>query len=128
MWSFGELVGIAFQIRDDLFDYQKNGLVGKPMGNDIKEKKLTLPIIYALEQSDRSQRKKILRMISGQRKNSKNLDLIIQFVIDQGGIEYSTKKMNDYKEKALEILTEFPDSEAKESLIALVNYSINRKK
>lgn len=128
MWSFGELVGIAFQIRDDLFDYQKNGLVGKPMGNDIKEKKLTLPIIYALEQSDRSQRKKILRMISGQRKNSKNLDIIIQFVIDQGGIEYSTKKMNDYKEKALEILTEFPDSEAKESLIALVNYSINRKK
>ena len=105
MWSFGELVGIAFQIRDDLFDYQKNGLVGKPMGNDIKEKKLTLPIIYALEQSDRSQRKKILRMISGQRKHSKNLDLIIQFVIDQGGIEYSTKKMNDYKEKALEILT-----------------------
>jgi len=128
MWSFGELVGIAFQIRDDLFDYQKNGLVGKPMGNDIKEKKLTLPIIYALEQSDRSHRKKILRMISSQRKNSKNLDLIIQFVIDQGGIEYSTKKMNDYKEKALEILTEFPNSEAKESLIALVNYSINRKK
>lgn len=128
MWSFGELVGIAFQIRDDLFDYQKNGLVGKPMGNDIKEKKLTLPIIYALEQSDRSQRKKILRMISGQRKNSKNLDLIIQFVIDQGGIEYSMKKMNEYKEKALEILTDYPDSEAKESLIALVNYSINRKK
>ena len=128
MWSFGELVGIAFQIRDDLFDYQKNGLVGKPMGNDIKEKKLTLPIIYALEQSDRSHRKKILRMISSQRKNSKNLDLIIQFVIDQGGIEYSTKKMNEYKEKALEILTEFPNSEAKESLIALVNYSINRKK
>ncbi len=128
MWSFGELVGIAFQIRDDLFDYQKNGLVGKPMGNDIKEKKLTLPIIYALEQSDRSQRKKILRMISAQGKNSKNLDLIIQFVIDQGGIEYSTKKMNEYKEKALEILTEFPNSEAKESLTALVNYSINRKK
>ena len=128
MWSFGELVGIAFQIRDDLFDYQKNGLVGKPMGNDIKEKKLTLPIIYALEQSDRSQRKKILRMISSQGKNSKNLDLIIQFVIDQGGIEYSTKKMNAYKEKALEILTEFPNSEAKESLTALVNYSINRKK
>lgn len=128
MWSFGELVGIAFQIRDDLFDYQKNGLVGKPMGNDIKEKKLTLPIIYALEQSDRSQRKKILRMISAQGKNSKNLDLIIQFVIDQGGIEYSTKKMNAYKEKALEILTEFPNSEAKESLTALVNYSINRKK
>lgn len=67
-------------------------------------------------------------MISGQRKHSKNLDLIIQFVIDQGGIEYSTKKMNDYKEKALEILIEFPNSEAKESLIALVNYSINRKK
>ncbi len=128
MRLFGEYVGIAFQIRDDLFDYQKNGLVGKPMGNDIKEKKLTLPLIYSLDNCDKAQKRKILRMISGQRKNSKNLDKIIQFVKDGGGIEYSTAKMNNFKDKALLILSEFPDSEAKTSLIALVNYSINRKK
>ena len=128
MRLFGEYVGIAFQIRDDLFDYQKNGLVGKPMGNDIKEKKLTLPLIYSLDNCDKAQKRKILRMISRQRKNSKNLDEIIQFVKDGGGIEYSTAKMNNFKDKALLILSEFPDSEAKTSLIALVNYSINRKK
>ncbi|MDX2444049.1 MAG: polyprenyl synthetase family protein [Bacteroidales bacterium] len=128
MKLFGELVGIAFQIRDDLFDYQKNGLVGKPRGNDIKEKKLTLPIIHALDKSSKSEKRKILRMISRQSKNSKNLDEIIQFVRDQGGLEYSTLKMNEYRDKALVILTEFPDSEAKTSLIALVNYSIDRQK
>lgn len=128
MSLFGELVGIAFQIRDDLFDYQKNGLVGKPRGNDIKEKKLTLPIIHALDKSSKSEKRKILRMISRQSKNSKNLDEIIQFVRDQGGLEYSTVKMNEYRDRALEILKEFPGSEAKTSLIALVNYSIDRQK
>ena len=128
MRLFGEYVGIAFQIRDDLFDYQKNGLVGKPMGNDIKEKKLTLPLIYSLENCDKAQKRKILRMISRQRKNSNTLDKIILFVKDGGGIEYSTDKMNDYRDKALLILSGFPDSEAKSSLKALVNYSIDRKK
>lgn len=128
MRLFGEYVGIAFQIRDDLFDYQKNGLVGKPMGNDIKEKKLTLPLIYSLENCDKAQKRKILRMISRQRKKSNTLDNIILFVKDRGGIEYSTDKMNDFRDKALLILSGFPDSEAKSSLKALVNYSIDRKK
>lgn len=128
MKKFGEHAGIAFQIRDDLFDYQKNGLVGKPRGNDIKEKKLTLPLIYSLEKASIRKRKHILRLIVRQGKSSGNLEDIIRFVEDSGGIDYSTKKMNEYKNIALESISSFPENESKLALIELVNYSINRKK
>jgi len=128
MKKFGEYTGIAFQIRDDLFDYQNNGLVGKPMGNDIKEKKLTLPLIYSLDKASGSEKRKILRLISKHGKKSDKLTEIIQFVNDHGGIEYSVSKMNYYKKLALESIVDLPQSEAKRSIIDLVNYSINRKK
>ncbi len=128
MKIFGEYTGIAFQIRDDLFDYQNNGLVGKPMGNDIKEKKLTLPLIYSLDKASGSKKRQILRLISKHGKKPDKLTEIIQFVNDHGGIEYSVSKMNHYKELALESIVDLPQSEAKTALIDLVNYSINRKK
>ena len=125
---FGEQVGMAFQIRDDLFDYQKNGLVGKPMGNDIKEKKLTLPLIYSLKNVSLNQRKKILRKINQNQKHPEFVREVVQFVREGRGIEYATKKMNEFRDRALKILKTFPDSESKTSVTALVNYSINRKK
>ena len=128
MKNFGEYTGIAFQIRDDLFDYQKNGLVGKPMGNDIKEKKLTLPLIHALENVAVSEKRKILRLISSRNMNQKKLSEIINFVHLNGGIDYANTKMVEYRDKAMEAISEFPDSAAKTSLIELVDYSITRKK
>ena len=125
---FGEQVGMAFQIRDDLFDYQKNGLVGKPMGNDIKEKKLTLPLIYSLKNVSLNQRKKILRKINQNQKHPEFVREVVQFVREGRGIEYATKKMNEFRDRALKILKTFPDSEGKTSITGLVDYSINRKK
>ncbi len=128
MKDFGERVGIAFQIRDDLFDYEKNGMVGKPMGNDIREKKITLPLIYALDHAETSQKRKILRMISHNHKNSDSISKIILFAKEHGGITYSISKMNEYKNRALESISSFPENESKLALIKLVNYSIARKK
>lgn len=128
MKKFGEYAGVAFQIRDDLFDYQKNGLVGKPRGNDIKEKKLTLPLIYSLEKASRQKRKHILKLIVRQGRGSGYLEEIIRFVEDSGGIDYSTQKMNEYKNLALKSISAFPENESKHALIELVNYSIDRKK
>lgn len=125
---FGEQVGIAFQIRDDLFDYQKNGLVGKPMGNDIKEKKITLPLIYSLKNVSPDQRRKILRKISQNKKHPEFVGEVVNFVRKTGGIAYATEKMNNFRDRALEALKSFPDSEGKTSIIALVDYSINRNK
>ena len=128
MKRFGEYVGIAFQIKDDLFDYQKNGKLGKPTANDIKEKKLTLPLIHALSVAPQKEKKQILKFVKNHKKNAKNLGRILDFVNHYGGIDYSTGKMNDYKEKALNILAEFPDNEAKKSLQDLVHFTTTRKK
>ena len=128
MKEFGECIGMAFQIRDDLFDYEKNGLVGKPMGNDLQEKKITLPLIHALETSQNSQRRKILRLVSKNHKQPEQISEIIEFVKSNGGISYSIVKMNSYRDRALDILEKYPDSDAKNSLISLVHYTINRKK
>lgn len=128
MKDFGEKVGMAFQIKDDLFDYGLGKDIGKPMGIDIKEKKLNLPIIYALRSADKSERKRILKMIKKDHNNPKKVNEIIAFVMDSGGIEYATSKMNEFRDSALKILEPFADSPAKRSLIGLVNYSINRKK
>ena len=128
MWNFGEAIGIAFQIKDDLFDYQKQGLIGKPVGIDIKEQKMTLPLIYALQQCDKSKRKQIINIIKRHHHNPKKVSEVIAFVRESRGLEYAQQKMYEYKEKALKIISDLPDSETKTSLHALIKYVINRKK
>lgn len=128
MRLFGEYVGIAFQIKDDLLDYQNDGLIGKPSGNDLKEKKLTLPIIYALQKSSVSERNKIKSSIKRNYKNKQKVQEIIDFAIQKGGLDYTRQKMNEYKDKALTLLADFPENEAKRSLSGLVDYVVTRSK
>lgn len=128
MRLFGEYVGMAFQIKDDLLDYQNNGSIGKPSGNDIKEKKLTLPIIHVLKNASMIDRKRILGIVKRHNKNKKKVQEVINFVIENGGLEYSTNKMHEYKSKALDILSEMPENESKKSLEELVKYVVIRKK
>lgn len=120
MKLFGKYAGLVFQLKDDLFDYQKTNLTGKPTGNDLQEKKMTLPLIYALSNCDKSEKKKVLRIISKQKKE--HFAFILEFVNRCGGITYAQQKMEEYKEKALTILNEFPDNIARQSLNELVNY------
>ena len=128
MWQFGELIGIAFQIKDDLLDYDSNGITGKAAGNDIKERKMTLPLIYALNSTDEIERKRILKMIRRHHNKPLRVKEIINFVVEHGGLVYAREKMEEYKEKAMAILNEFPENEAKQSLKELVEYITKRKK
>lgn len=128
MKEFGTMLGIAFQIRDDLFDYEKTNLIGKPTGNDIKEKKMTLPLIYTLRELPKSESKALLRKIRRHHKNEIKVSEIIEVVKKTGGIEYTYTKMVEYKERALNCLAVYPESDAKTALIALVNYTISREK
>ncbi len=128
MKKFGENVGMAFQIKDDMFDYQKKGIIGKPTGNDIKEKKFTLPLIHALENGDPKAKIQIIKTMKRNKNNVKKIQEVIDFAVMNHGIEFSTAKMNEYKDNALELIRDFPDSAAKESLIALVNYVVLRNK
>lgn len=127
MRQFGEYTGIAFQIKDDLFDYGSDKNIGKPTGIDIKEKKLTLPLIYALNHANYSKKLQIKRGIKKSQKHPQKLQEVIQFVIDSGGIEYTREKMYAYREKALNILNDFPDTEAKSSLKELLVFVTERK-
>ncbi|MEX0883660.1 MAG: polyprenyl synthetase family protein [Cyclobacteriaceae bacterium] len=127
MKLFGEKVGMAFQIKDDLFDYGED-VVGKPVGIDIKEKKMTLPLIYALNQAPWLTRKKIIYMIRNKSESKKAVNEIIEFVKSSGGLEYSQNIMNNFYREALEILNDFPDSTYRDSLSSLVTYTIERKK
>jgi len=128
MKTFGEAVGIAFQIKDDIFDYQNNGITGKPMGNDLREKKLTLPVIYALSNASPNEKHRILHAIKNVGKTRKNILSILNFVNDMKGIEYAEKKMSEYKDKALSVLNNFPDNPAKKSLQQMVEYTVVRHK
>jgi len=128
MRSFGEHVGMAFQIKDDLLDYQNNGGIGKPSGNDIKEKKLTLPIIHVLKNASASDQKRILSIVKKHNKNKKKVQEVIDFVIDNGGLDYTKQIMHEYCEKALDLLQYIPESESKEAMVELVNYVVIRKK
>ncbi len=128
MKQFGIYVGMAFQIKDDIFDFQKANLTGKPSGNDIKEKKLTLPLIHVLNKVEKSERKHIIDVIKNHNKNQKKVDAVIDTVINNGGIEYAEKIMLNYRDKAIEMLNEFTDCPAKSSLLELVNYTTNRDK
>jgi octaprenyl-diphosphate synthase len=128
MQLLGEYLGMAFQIRDDLFDYDRNGNFGKPSGNDIKERKITLPFIHALNQCSKSDKRKIIKMMRQKNKSSKTIDDIMDFVRTNGGIEYAKEIMLDYKNKALEILSSLPQNSANQSLVQLVEYTTTRKK
>lgn len=128
MEQFGEHLGMAFQIRDDLFDYDRNGNIGKPSGNDIKERKMTLPFIHALNVCPTSEKKRIIKLMRHKNKTTKMVDEIMAFVKSHGGIEYARQVMVDYKNKALEILSNFPQNEANQSLVQLVEYTTERKK
>jgi octaprenyl-diphosphate synthase len=126
MRLFGEKVGMAFQIKDDLFDYSSEA-VGKPTGNDIKEKKLTLPLIYTLNNCDAALRKKIIYIIKNQNTQKDKVDFVLDAVENFGGIAYATNKMFVFRDEALEILHSFPASEVREALEELVRYTTDRK-
>ncbi|MFC2120863.1 polyprenyl synthetase family protein [Bacteroidota bacterium] len=128
MKTFGEFVGISFQIRDDIFDYQNNNKTGKPARNDIKEKKMTLPLIHVLNKVSASEKKKILRVIKKQRQNNIKVEGIVDYVNKHGGIKYATEKMIEYRDKALDILDDFEQSPVRESLKELVKFSASRNK
>jgi len=128
MKDFGENIGVAFQIRDDLLDYVGNGLTGKVAGNDIKEKKITLPLINALEHSTNSQKRHILSIVKNRKKTKADINEVIRFVSESGGLEYAELKMNQYRDKALAILDSYPESEIKDSLKEFVNYTTSRNK
>jgi len=126
MKEMGENIGIAFQIRDDILDYEGNNLTGKIKGNDIKERKITLPLIYALEKSPLAKRTHILHIVRKKKKTKPEIEEVIKFVRDNGGIEYSALKMNQYRDKALAILDSYPESEIKTSLKNFVLYTTSR--
>ncbi len=127
MRQFGELIGIAFQIKDDLFDYTDDK-IGKPTGIDIKEQKMTLPLINALNNCSDKEKKWLINSVKNHNKDKKRVKEIIAFVKQHGGIEYTISKMKDFQKKALEILNKYPNSPYKESLVQMVNYVIERKK
>jgi octaprenyl-diphosphate synthase len=126
MHEFGELIGMAFQIKDDIFDYGEPGNIGKPTGNDIRERKMTLPLIYTLNHSTLEIKKELLNIVKNKNEDSKAIKRAIELVVTGGGIEYAHQKMIEYKNQALNLIREIPDSEAKKSLIGLVEYTTNR--
>ncbi|MBP6459582.1 MAG: polyprenyl synthetase family protein [Crocinitomicaceae bacterium] len=128
MRKFGELVGLAFQIKDDIFDYGDSKDLGKPTGLDIRERKMTLPLIYTLENSDRATKKELIYIVKNKNEDYKSVKRAIEIVTQAGGISYATAKMNQLKNEALSLLEGIPDSPAKRALIGLVDYSIERKK
>jgi octaprenyl-diphosphate synthase len=125
MKMFGEKTGIAFQIKDDLFDYGSDN-VGKPTGNDLKEKKLTLPLIYTLNNISHSEKRKIIYIIKNQNRNKEKIKYVLDKVVETGGIQYAVSKMEQYRNEALEILFEFPDNDVRKGLEELVRYTTDR--
>jgi len=128
MHLFGEYVGIAFQIKDDLFDYEKSRETGKPNGIDIKEQKMTLPLIYMLNNATYPEKKNAINIVKKHHHQPEKVAELIQRVNNSGGIEYARNKMMTYKDKALMLLSEMPDSESKMAMEQLVLFSIERKK
>ena len=126
MRKFGEYIGIAFQIKDDLFDYSDEK-IGKPTGIDIKEQKMTLPLIYSLNTCSKKDKAWIINSIKKYNRDKVRVKEVISFVKNHGGIEYTTSKMNEYKNKALAILEQYPDSEYKNSLKTMIDYVVESK-
>ncbi|QQS52653.1 MAG: polyprenyl synthetase family protein [Bacteroidota bacterium] len=128
MKQIGINLGIAFQIKDDLFDYEKTSSTGKPIGNDIKEKKLTLPLIAALKNAPTDESRSIIRLINRNSSKRNTYDTIYQFVHQYKGLEYAENKMQHFKQIALELLVEFPSNEARDSFSDLIEYIVSRRK
>lgn len=126
--DMGTNIGMAFQIKDDLFDYQPKGIIGKPTGNDLKDQKFTLPLIYALNNCDRSQKRQILKLFRRGTVDNAKIRTIVNFVKDNGGMEYATEKMFEYKKKAEEVLHSFPESEARKALQDLIDFTVERNR
>ncbi len=124
--SFGEKIGVAFQLKDDLFDYGDKK-IGKPLGIDLKEKKLTLPIIYSLNNSSNSKKRWLINCIKNHNNDKKVIQEVILYVKETGGIDYTISKLKLFQKEALKDLYEFPDNQYKENLIELVNYVIERE-
>lgn len=127
MHSFGEMVGMAFQIKDDLLDFNDSQITGKPKGGDIKEKKMTLPLIYMLDQSTPAERSRIIRIIRHHNQDRKKVREVVQLIHQKGGIDYAQQKMIAYRDKALQLLQDFPDGSDKDGLAGLVTFTTDRK-
>lgn len=128
MHQIGEYVGIAFQIKDDLFDYQDNKNVGKPNGIDIKEQKMTLPLIYMLNNSSFMEKRRVINVVKRHNLNAEKVNDVIDQVNHSGGIEYATQKMLEYRDKAFTLLADFPESDMRRSFEQLVIYTTERNK
>lgn len=126
MRLFGEYIGMAFQIKDDLFDYTDDA-IGKPTGIDIKEQKMTLPLIYTLNNCSEDEKKWLINSVKKHNKDKKRVKEVIAFVKQRGGLEYATYKMKDFQERALKLLDDFPISDYKNALVLMVNYVIDRE-
>lgn len=124
--KFGEYLGMIFQIKDDIFDYFDSSDIGKPTGNDLKEGKMTLPLIYALEHAPDNQTRSVKNMIRNKQYSSENLNKLSLFVQEYGGISYAEKRMMDFKLMAVESLNGFKDSVYKQALLSCLEYAINR--
>lgn len=128
MRKFGETVGLAFQIKDDIFDYGNDIQIGKPTGNDIRERKVTMPLIYALNNSNKETKKELLTILKKHNENKKKVKRAIEIVVDAGGVAYAHGKMMQLKDEALSLIKDVPDSPAKDALIGLVEYTTLRLK
>ena len=127
MGSMGEKLGLAFQIRDDLFDYGA-GNIGKPIGIDLQEKKITLPLIFSLREAPADERRRILRILKKKSKSRADIRTVSRFVHERGGIEYAREQMQELAISARATLLEFPDSEARAAMLQLVDYTVQRRK
>jgi len=128
MWAFGEKTGLAFQIKDDLLDLGDGKKTGKPTGQDIREKKLTLPLIHTLEKADRRTRKRLLKLVKQAPRDPKAVKAVIQAVIEGPGLEYARTKMANLRNEAVEMLDVFEDTEARKALINLLDFTIERNR
>lgn len=126
--EFGEYLGYCFQIKDDIFDYFKEANIGKPTGNDIREGKITLPLLYALKAGRREEVDGFLKVINEKDFSPENIDALIDFAKANGGIEYAEMRMKEYHAKAIEVLMELPESDARSGLLALADYIMERVK
>ncbi len=125
--QLGTKIGMAYQIKDDLFDYGQRG-IGKPIGIDIKEKKMTLPLIHALQNAQHSERKRIIRLVKADNHSNQKINEVIDFAVSHGGLTYAEAKMMEFKREALDLLFQFPPTEARNSFEALINFVTERKK
>ena len=126
MERFAELLGLCFQIRDDIFDYFADASIGKPTGNDLREGKVTLPLLYALSRTDLPDHEQMLELVKSEELQSDEISQLISFAVENGGIDYAYRRMAELREDAVEIISRFPDSPTRQAFIGLFDYIIAR--